>query len=88
MAALPTPASSGFRLLTAFGLSAPWQAALLLPRDFDDFAGAHESLASVPTGQRALLRACLVCPPSFQSGSPVPRLRLTLRDDEHLFLDR
>ena len=68
--------------LTAFGLSAPWQAALLLPRDFDDFAGAHESLASVPTGQRALLRACLVCPPSFQTGSPVPRLRLTLRDDE------
>lgn len=65
--------------LKSFGLSAPWQVALLLPHRWDDFRTVHTNFAALPVGERILIEAHLPTAPTF-GGRGVPKLSGRLVD--------
>jgi ATP-dependent DNA helicase RecG len=67
--------------LRDFGVEAPWQAALLLPRDYEDMSRPVTRFQDLELGAHALVRGRVASPPKVATGRGPARCEVTLEDE-------
>lgn len=67
--------------LRDFGVEAPWQAALLLPRDYEDMSRPVTRFQDLELGTHALVRGRVASPPKVATGRGPARCEVTLEDE-------